>query len=220
MKLKTTFFILILIFTNIQLYSQQLECFCDSMEIIEENRYKCEYQNFENGSRLYWQWNCDSAWLTFENKEKVILKTCENETVYGCQRGGLGFLKEYPNYLLFQHKWISGCCDSPDMIFLNKETGMELKRIPKDQFVWGDIEKDYLLYFSDTTFTSLILLDHMTDKMYTMKFESNQIENSLGKNQVMRLTDLFENIEKDENELVLEFRSDNGKMTQKRIKLK
>ena len=81
MKLKTTFFFLILILTNIQLYSQQLECSCDSMEIIEENRYKCEYQNFENGSRLYWQWNCDSAWLTFENKEKVILKTCENETV-------------------------------------------------------------------------------------------------------------------------------------------
>lgn len=218
--MKTTIFILTLILTINQLYSQKLECDCDSMEIAEENLYKCEYQNFENGSRLYWQWNCDSAWLTFENKEKVILKTCENETIYSCQRTGLSFLKEYPNYILFQHKWISGCCASPDIVFISKETGKEIDRVLQDQFVWGDIEQNYLLYFSDTTFTSLIMLNHLTDKKYLMKFAPNQIENSARQNKVLRLTDLFKNIEKNENELGFILRLDNGQMTQKRIELK
>ncbi|WP_373397828.1 hypothetical protein V8V91_25460 [Algoriphagus halophilus] len=174
-KMKRTIFIFALFLTSFQMFSQQLECACDSMEIAEENRYKCEIQNFQNGSQLYWQWNCDSSWLTFENKEKVILKSCENETVYGCQRAGLGFLKEYKNYLLFQYEWISGCCASPDMVFINKETGKEIKRIPHEQFVWGDIEKDYLLYFSDSTFTSLILLDHLTDKKINLNLPLNKL---------------------------------------------
>jgi hypothetical protein len=190
------------------------------MEIAEENRYKCDFENFQNGSRLYWQWNCDSTWLTFENKQKVILKTCENETVYGCQRAGLGFLKEYPDYLLFQQEWISGCCVSPDIVFISKKTGKEIKRIPKDQFVWGDIENDYLLYFSDTSLTSLVYLDHFTEKKYKMEFNPNQIDNSAHKNQVLRLTDLFENIQKNENELTFELKLDNGEMAKRRIELK
>lgn len=218
--MKTTIFIFALFLTSFKIFSQQLECACDNMKIAEENRYKCETQYFQNGSSLYWQWNCDSSWLTFENKEKVILKSCENETVYGCQRAGLEFLKEYNNYLLFQYKWITGCCASPDMVFISKETGKEIERISQEQFVWGDTDKDYLLYFSDSTYTSLILLDHLTDKKNKLEFAPNQIDNSVIVNQVLRLTDLFENIEKNENLLTFDFRSDDGALTSKRIEMK
>ena len=148
------------------------------MEIAEENGQKCEFQNFQNGSRLYWQWNCDSSWLTFENKEKVILKSCENETVYGCQRAGLGFLKEYKHYLLFQYEWISGCCASPDMVFINKETGKGIKRISQGQIVWGKREKDYQLYFSDSPFTALVLIVLLTYKKFKLEFPRKKIDKS------------------------------------------
>ncbi len=186
----------------------------------EENRYECEYQSFQNGSRLYWQWNCDSAWLTFENKETVILKSCKNETVYECQRTGLGFLKEYPNYLLFQYQWTSGCCASPDIIFISKESGKEINRISQDQFVWGDLEKDYLLYFSDSSSTSLTLLDNLTEKVYKMEFHANEIDKSIRENQVLQLTDLFKNIQKTDKALTFEFVSFRGNLEQKRIEIK
>jgi hypothetical protein len=190
------------------------------MNIAEENQYNCEYQNFQNGSRLYWQWNCDSAWLTFENNEKLLLKSCEDETVYGCQRAGLGFLKEYPSYLLFQYEWISGCCASPDILFISKKTGKEIERITQDLFVWGDIENDYLLYFSDTTFTSLVYLNHLTDKKYNIQFEPNKIDSLAQTREVLRLTELFENIQKNEDELTFELKLKNGEMIKKRIEIK
>lgn len=203
-----------------QLFSQDLECDCDSMEITEENIYKCEYQYFGNGSKLYWQWNCDSAWLTFENKEKLILKSCESETVYGCQKAGLGFLKEYPNYLLFQYEWTSGCCNSPDVVFISKENGTEIKRISKNQFVWGDIEKDYSLYFFDSTLTSLVVLDHLTDNEFSLGFEKNEVDNSAQINEVLSLTYLFKNIQKNKTELTFEFKSKDGNFDSKRIDIK
>ncbi|GAA0880120.1 hypothetical protein GCM10009119_30900 [Algoriphagus jejuensis] len=153
----------------------------------------------------------------FENNEKVVLKSCENETVYGCERTGLGFLKEYPNYLLFQYKWISGCCASPDIIFISKESGKEINRISQDQFVWGDLEKNYLLYFSDSSFTSLALLNHSTEKIYSLEFHVNQIDNSIRENQVLQLTDLFKNIQKTDRALTFEFLSEQGRLEQKRI---
>ncbi len=217
--MKSAIFIFTLISISFQAYSQELECSCDKAEIAKENKYECDYQSFQNGSRLYWQWNCGSAWLTFENKQKVVLKSCENETIYECQRTGLGFLKEYPNYLLFQYKWISGCCTSPDIIFISKESGKEINRISQDQFVWGDLEKDYLLYFSDSCFTSLTLLDHRTEKVYKVEFHANQIDKSIRKNQVLQLTDLFKNIQKTERALSFEFLSEQGRLEQKRIKI-
>lgn len=217
--MKSAILIVCFVLTVSQLYSQELQCSCENLEIAEENQFKCEIERFENGASLYWQWNCESAWLTFENKKKVILRTCENETIYSCQRTGLEFLKEYKNYLLFQYKWASGCCTSPDVIFFNKDSGIEIERVPQDQFVWGDIEKNYLLYFSDSTLTTLFLLDHLTDKKYSMQFEPHQIENSINQNMVMRLNELFVNLVKNENELFFELKLENGKLISKRFEI-
>lgn len=112
---------------------------------------------------------------TFENKDKQVIKSCEVSDVYECERTGLHLLKEYPNYLLFNYKWTSGCCTPPDIVFISKENGKEIKRINNDQFIGGDIDENYLLYFSDTTYKKLIYLDHYTDIQYFVPFEKGEV---------------------------------------------
>ena len=201
-------------------FSQGVNCNCDQIEINPENQYKCDTIIFENGAMLYWQWNCDSAWLTFENTKQLILKTCEKMNVYECNRTGLNFLKEYPNYLLFQHKWTSGCCTPPDLIFLNKETGKEFKRISNSQFIWGDIDENYALYFSDTTYTRLIYLDNNTDKQYIYQFDKEEVNKSGTKNHVIQLTDLFKHFKKDDKFFEFDFTSIEGNLKKIRIEIK
>jgi len=212
--------LLIFIITFFDSFGQLSECTCEKRNIILENQYKCDTTNFSNGSRLYWQWNCDSAWLTFENKKRLILKSCEEMDVYSCQRTGLNFLKEYPQYLLFQYKWISGCCTPPDLVFISKENGKEIKRISKDQFVWGDVDENYVLYFSDTTFKSLIFLNHNTDKQYIYQFEVGKVLNTATQNQVLQLGDIFSNFKKNEAYFTFDFKISEGKTENLKIEIK
>lgn len=196
-----------------------LDCSCDNRDMVEENTFQCSVLSLDNDAKLYWQWNCDSAWLTFENTDKVILKSCDQETVYGCDRIGLQFLKEYSNYLLFQYQWISGCCDSPDMVFLSKETGIEIRRIPKEQFVWGEVENDYLLHFSDTTLTSLVFLDHRSEKQYHVEFDTGEIEGLMNANNAIYVKDLFSNFQRSEDEFSFSMRSEDSGTTTHHIDL-
>lgn len=218
--MKQTFTALVISFCTLNLFSQNLLCGCDKLEINSENHYICDTTLFSNGAKIYWQWDCDSAWLIFENKEKIILKSCYETDVYECDRTGLIFLKEYPNYLLFQYKWISGCCTSPDIVFINKLTGNEIKRIPKDQFVWGDTDDDYVLYFSDTTFTKLIYMDNNTDSQYNIAFNKDQVTKSIVKYNIIQFTDIFEQFKKYDNFFVFNFKTAEGKFEKIKIELK
>ncbi|MFC6860370.1 hypothetical protein ACFQHQ_13325 [Zunongwangia atlantica 22II14-10F7] len=190
--------------------AQEPSCGCNKKKATRENKYKCDTTLFSNGAKLYWQRNCDSTWLTFENKEKLILKSCEKIDVYECQRTGLDFLKEYPNYLLFQYKWISGCCTPPDIILIDKETGNEIKRINNDQFVWGDVHENYVLFFSDTTYTHLIYLNNETDKAYDLHFDNKQVKKSVIKNNVLQLNDLFNNFIVSRNNFKFDYKTSEG----------
>lgn len=201
-------------------FSQKGQCGCAGRPTIPENQYTCDTTHFENGAQLYWQWNCDSAWLTFENTDKLILEACEDMDAYSCQRTGLNFLQEYPGYLLFQYKWISGCCTPPDLLFLSKETGKEIRRISSSLFVHGEIEDNYVLYFSDTTYTELIYLDNLTDKKYSIDFEPQQVSTSAIKNKVLDLTQLFQDFEFQGNIFTFQFRTEQGNWVRKGIEIK
>jgi hypothetical protein len=212
--------LLIFIVLSIESNCQKLECNCDEREIIPENQYKCEVINFTNGAKLYWQWNCDSAWLTFERSRKSILKSCINEDVYSCDRIGLVFLKEYPRYLLFEHRWISGCCTPPDLVFLRKEDASELKRIKNSQFVWGDVDENYALFFSDSTYKKLIYLNHISDKEYSIQFLEGQVNNSAKTNHVLDQATLFKDFVKNESSFTFYFKTEKRVWDKMKIEFK
>lgn len=117
----------------------------------EENKTFCDTTHLTKGAKIYYQWDCNSTWLTFENKEKIILKSCPDIDPVLCSRLGLNFMKEYSSYFLFKHDWISSCGSPPDLVFINKENGKELKRISNELFLWGNLEDNY-------TFLTLVIV--------------------------------------------------------------
>lgn len=219
-SMKQVLIILTIMILPIYGFSQKQNCGCEHQVADPKDQYICDTTIFTNGAKMYWQ--CDNGYskLIFKNKEKVILKVCEDAIIYVCDRTGLSFLKEYPNYLLFQYRWISGCCTSPDVIFINKENGSELWRIGSDLFVWGDVDENYILYFSDTTCKELIYLNNNTDKKYTFSFAAGQINESIIENDVSLVADLFKNFKKDKNEFTFDFNSSEGIMKKLKIKIK
>jgi len=211
MKMKLTFLVLLAFIFSYSVFCQEVICGCDKIEIIPENQYQCKPTVFSNGAEICWQWNCDSSWLTFKNKVEVILNSCKEPNVYECRKIGLNFLKEYPNYLLFQYKWVTGCCTPPDLLFINKENGKEIKRITKDLFVWGDVDENFVLYFSDLKYVELIYLDHNKDNQYVIHFENGEVQNSTEQNQVLQMTDLFKNFMKQSGEFTFDYKASYGK---------
>lgn len=209
--MRISLIILIFHILPLSLYQEELDCSC------EAKKYDCDILEFENGAKLYWQRNCDSAWLTFENENKIILKTCKDELFESCQKTGLNFLKEYPSYLLFQYRWVSGCCQPPDVVFISEVTGREINRVYSSQFVWGDIGDNYLLYFSDTTYTELIFLNHITEKKKSSYFDPDLVLSSTKANDVLSINSLFKDFELIENELIFSFKLDDGRWETKKI---
>lgn len=178
----------------------------------EQNKDFCDTTVLSNGAKLYYLWNCDSTCLVFENDKKVILKSSNELDPILFSKTGLNFLKEYPNYLLFCHYWISGCCVPPDIVFLDKETGTEMKRISNDLFVWGDVDENYAVYFRDSSLTELIYLDHSTDKEHQIHFKQNEILTSIKANGSIFTADLFNNFKKNKTELTFDL-----KVTKERV---
>lgn len=205
-----SFILLNIILISVNLLGQDNGADCYEYMKFEKNEYFSDTTQMSNGSKLYYQWNCDSTWLTFENDEQIILKSCSDFDPMLCSQLGLNFIKEYPNYLFFIHNWISGCCTPPDLVLIDKETGREKERISNDLFVWGDTDKNYALYFSDTTYTNLIYLDHTSNNKITNQFEEDKVRKSANKNKVIQLNDLFKNFNKDQGKLSFEFINEEG----------
>ncbi|MFA7326895.1 MAG: hypothetical protein WC121_09540 [Candidatus Kapaibacterium sp.] len=220
MKTKVILVLVILTFTFLDILSKEKDCDCIELGLSDENKLKCDTTFFENGAFMYWQINCDSTWLTFENNQKVILKSCKKEMILECGRSGLFFLKEYPNYLLFIFEWISGCCVPPDIVFISKENGLEINRISKYLFVWGDNDLDYSLYFSDTTYTNLIFHNHLTDIEYLYNFDEYLVAESAVENNVMSYDKLFDNFLIDNNKFKFYFLNPVGQKEEINIRIK
>lgn len=203
------------------LFGQGTDSDCYDYMKYEQNRFFTDTTRLSNGAMLYYKWNCDSTWLTFSNKkEQIILKSCPDSDPIMCSRLGLNYIKEYPNYLLFIHEWISGCCTPPDLVYIDKKTGKEKERITNDLFVWGDPDKDYALYFSDSTYTSLIYLNHKSDQKFTYKFEEGNVLNSAKKHSVLKINDLFENFRHVNEYFLFDFKKSTGNSEEVKFKTK
>jgi hypothetical protein len=182
-------------------------CGCDRDSILNSFIY-CDTLHLSNNSILYQAGNCDSSWIYLTNEEGkfINLKTCYNEEILICDKLGLIFLEEYPDYLLFEYKWVSGCCDPPDVLFLDKFSGKEIRKIDKFDFISGDTEYDYLLYFTDSTYKNIELLFHKTGKKYSYSFIDNRIIKMLELGTVIFPRDIFENINLSDSYLTFDYK--------------
>lgn len=127
--------LLLIILTLIPLYLFGRECGCEKDSI--DYSYLCDTTKFDNYSKLYWQVNCDSAWLTFENKkfQKVILYSLTDD--FRILTGHIGYVwcYEYKNKFIMENKVVSGCCQPHEYYLFDKTNGKLLNNLGHAIFV-------------------------------------------------------------------------------------
>lgn len=105
---------------------QPKNCYCEEQPNLS---IFCDTTILTDKSSLYYQYTCDSIWLTLENSsnEKIILKTYNLDESLPEYHHRLHYHleKEYPNYLLFRYSCpAQGVCHF-DLI--HKQTGNVVK---------------------------------------------------------------------------------------------
>ena len=110
-------------------------CFCSEDTMLSQI-ISCDTVRFDNHAKLYWSFNCDSSWLTFESPAH------KNEIIFSLGGGfisltgrlGLIYAAEYRHTFLMRNNVISGCCDPPEYFLYDKETGKELESLGRILF--------------------------------------------------------------------------------------
>lgn len=137
----------------------------EKIEIDYDDIINTDTTILSTGSMIYWQYNKDSSWLTFETKqkEKKILNTMYDNLMGYTHRLGIQFIDEYPNYAFFIEEVISGCCTPPNLIFLDKKDGKKINTITSNQVIPNSDRDSFCTYFNDN-YDSIVTLDLARNK--------------------------------------------------------
>lgn len=174
MKVITTIFCLLL-----WAFSFGQKCICENDSSLSEI-ISCDTTEFDNASRIYWAFNCDSSWLTFESQtgQKEILFSLSDGLQNLTGRLGYIYAQEYKHTFLIQNNVISGCCTPPDFYVFDKTTGQV-----KDSL--GSI----LYYSPDKKFPIIISITNNSNrKKVTNRYNSLSIYNiDKNRNYILKL---------------------------------
>jgi len=131
------------------------QCKCDSVP--EMNVWvKCDTTILKNGAYLYYQFNCDSTWLTFENNhiKKYIFSIGADLTQYN-YRLGYDLTAEFKNYLLFRYDCpATGSCNH---VLIDKSTGVIVKQLNEIIYESNENGLDLIVYFTNNDINTLTL---------------------------------------------------------------
>ena len=167
-----SFLFLVLLFSLKFSYGQQKQCSCKTDTLINHFTTDCKTTLLRNGSKLYWQFNCDSIWLTLQDKngKKIIIDTVPIEYYAYTYRLGYRLVKEYENTLLFR----SGCPANGSCNFnlVDKSSGKKLKQF--GELIYDhDKEKfyDFIIYFSSKNYLTIYFIDD--NKKYNIRINGD-----------------------------------------------
>ena len=186
---------LILLSCNLQKGSQieeQITGYCSCINA-SFNLVECDTTHYVTGSKTYWQWACDSAWLTFETKQGVkrIMQSFYGENIPKSQNIGPRFIKELSNKLWFKQQKVSGCCYPPSHFLLDSRNGSTIFNLPEKLFVHENTEKELLFYFKDTTYQVLTLYNVQKNNKTHYTFPDNRIYQTITNGKALYIKDLF-----------------------------
>lgn len=160
-------------------FGQQCNCVKDTLlgESVD-----CSPTIFDNKARIYWSFNCDSSWLTFENGErKRILFSMELVSYTG--RLGFSYSHEYKKYFLIKNNVISGCCSPPEYFLFDKGTGMQKKSLGRVLYVSDDKAIPIIIKITNSgydikkkeDYASFTVLNINTGKQFKIPLSHNDI---------------------------------------------
>ena len=167
-----------LLLITLTTHGQSSYCFCSEDSTMNEGMISCDTTTLSDNAKLYWQYNCDSIWLTLENASgrKIVIDEVPVELYDYTFRLGFYFIKEFANTILFQ----SGCPANGPCIYtlIDKNNGIKTKQF--DQLICIDTEDgkynyDFIVYLSDTT-DHLIIYYVNSGRTLNVPFKENLSE--------------------------------------------
>jgi hypothetical protein len=139
---------MITIFFSYSLFGQSKQCDCSNDSLITKYTVKCKTTYLKNGSKLYWQFDCDKIWLTLQTKnKKIIIDRVPIEYYNLTYRLGYHLVREFKTSLLFR----GGCpANGPcEYTLIDKTSGLKIKQF--GQIVDSPIKDypyDFVIYLS------------------------------------------------------------------------
>jgi len=194
----------------------QIQCHCDSNQELNE-AISCEPIIFKNKAKLYTQFNCDSSWLTFQNKngKKTIIYTLES-LVELTGRLGYSYATEYKATFLIQNNVISGCCDPPEFVLFDKENGKEKLYLGRVIFYSESAKYPFVAYFKNSNYKSfdgnnidynnVTLRNVDNNKVYNIKIPQRRIATTVELTEEMFPEHLIDGSEIAGNKLIIKYR--------------
>lgn len=141
----------------------------------------CEPTIFKNKARVYWQFNCDSEWVTFEdrNGKKKVIFGLDSDLVDLTGRIGYVDQVEYKSTFLAQYNVISGCCTPPEFTLYNKENGKIEKQFGTLVFFNDNPKFPIAVKYIDNHTLRIYNID--TRKKYIVKLQKGFREDELNR---------------------------------------
>ncbi|WHF52398.1 hypothetical protein QGN23_03740 [Chryseobacterium gotjawalense] len=177
----------ILTFFSLQVFSQV--CSCEKKSYLK-NIISCNKTTLKNGAKIYWNYDCNSSWITFQNKnfKKKIFYLEEDLQDYS---GRLGFIEwtETKNYFLVKNKVISGCCEPLEIFLFNKDNGNKIKKLGTLISEKDIGQNSYFLILQDLN--TVLLFKSSDDQTYKFNLPKGRLEKSLKSSGDIHAEDYF-----------------------------
>jgi hypothetical protein len=149
----------------------------------------CDIIKFDNNTRLYWNFDCDSSWLTFENlkhKKEILYSLGEGLQNY-TGRLGYSYAQEYKNRFLIKNRVISGCCAPMDFYLFDKSTGRLRKNLGKLIFYSQKKTLPFVISLTNSSYDTAMIIDYNSlsvynidnNKAYFIKLPKGEIERAM-----------------------------------------
>jgi len=189
-------------------------CHCTQDTILKE-RISCKPIIFNNHSKLFWSYNCDSSWLTFKGptgKPKVIFSLGGGLVELTTRLGYIDFT-EFKSTFLVTNNVISGCCDPQDYYVHDKPSGYLIKYLGRAIFVSEDKHLPFVVSITNSNhdkiskvgYNSLTIYNLDNHKEYKIAIPKGEIEKGMKNNEFMFPENVFETPDIKNDKLTLKY---------------
>jgi len=187
--------------------TKKKNCSCGTKPILN-NSVNCDTTLFENGSKLYWQFTCDSSWLTFENKNglKYVMTSFEKKLIELTGRLSYQFVKEYKTTLLFENRQASGGGFPINFELIDKKNGKVIEAFGTIIFYSDMASNNYVLYLSTDSMDTLTYYHIDTRTKYTFSIPPGRLKKTIMESNEMFPEYLFEEPKTENNLLTVKYK--------------
>ena len=200
-------YLLILLLFSISSRSFGQSCSCATNPQLKEI-INCDTTFLNNKVTLYWQFNCDSSWLIFENQSglKKVLYSLESPLIELTERLGYRFTWEYQKSFLIQNNLISGCCTPPEYLLFSKEKGTLITNLGPLIYYGEERNNNFVIYFTNKALNHVTLHYVDSGRKYDISLPAGRFASTLKKKGELYAERLFIETDIRDSIMTIEYR--------------